>query len=187
MNSMTHYMALIMGNQPWNLFTFMAIPVILAETLTITEFIVLFNRKKRGAALGEIAIALEGNQPSNKQDSSIARKINKFVGIVGGLYFTGIFAYLFTTAAVPLTINGQWDTWVDVVALGFYLSRVLFLLPIALMDLGLIFKNKSEEERSQIHFKLIVGFLIVAHINMIFGMLSPDVVRIAPPMGNMKM
>lgn len=180
-------MALIMGNQPWNLFIFMAIPVIMAETLTITEFVVLFNRKKRGVALGEVAVALEGTHSSNTQNDGIAKKINKFVGIVGGLYFTGIFVYLFTTAAVPLTINGQWDTWVDVVALGFYLSRVLFLLPLALMDLGLIFKNKSEEEKSQIHFKLIVGFLIVAHINMIFGMVSPDVARVAPPMGNMKM
>lgn len=187
MNSMTHYMALIMGNQPWNLLIFMAIPVILAETLTITEFIVLFNKKKNGTAFGEVAAELESTQLFNKQKESTAKKINKFVGIVGGLYFTVIFAYLLATAAIPLTINGEWDTWVDVVALGFYLSRVLCLLPIALMDLGLIFKNKSEEEKLQIHFKLIVVFLIVAHINMIFGMLSPDVVRMAPPMGNMKM
>jgi len=187
MNSMTHYMALIMGNQPWNLLIFMAIPVILAETLTITEFIVLFNRKKNSVAFGEVAATLEATQFSSKQNNSTARKINKFVGIVGGLYFTVIFAYLFTTVAIPLTTSGKWNTWVDVVAVGFYLSRVLFLLPIALMDLGLIFKNKSEEEKLQIHFKLIVGFLIVAHINMIFGMLSPDVVRMALPMGNMKM
>ena len=165
MSSMTHYMALIMGNQPWNLIIFMALPVIMAETLTITEFIVLFN----------------------KQKNSTARKISKFVGIVGGIYFTGIFAYVFTTVAIPLTINREWNTWVDVIAVGFYLSRVLFLLPISLMDMGLIFKNKSEEDKLRIHFKLIVGFLIVAHISMIFGMLNPDVVRMTPSAGNMKM
>ena len=35
--NMTHYMALLADNQPWNLILFMAIPVILAETVAITE------------------------------------------------------------------------------------------------------------------------------------------------------
>lgn len=35
---MTHYMELLATNQPWNLIFFMAIPVILAEALTVTEF-----------------------------------------------------------------------------------------------------------------------------------------------------
>jgi hypothetical protein len=164
-SSMTHYMALIMGNQPWNLIIFMAIPVILAETLTVTEFTVLFSKGK----------------------NSTSKKINRFIGLVGGLYFTPIFIYLLTTVAIPLTINGKWNTWVDVIAVGFYLIRILFLLPISLMEMGLIFKNKSDEEKRQIHFKLIVGFLIVAHISMIFGMLNPDVVRMTSSMGNMPM
>ena len=184
---MTHYMALVMGNQPWNLIIFMAIPVILAETLTVTEFTLLFNRKKLLAASGEVAIALDGIQLSNQQKNSTIYKINKFVGLLGGLYFTPVFAYLLTTVAIPLTINGKWNTWVDVIAVGFYLSRILFLLPISLMEMGLIFKNKSEDEKLRIHFKLVVGFLIVAHISMIFGMLNPNVVRATPSMGNMPM
>ena len=35
--SMTHYMGLVSINQPWNLLLFMAVPVILAETLAITD------------------------------------------------------------------------------------------------------------------------------------------------------
>lgn len=35
--SMTHYMELLTTNQPWSLILFMAIPVILAETLAITK------------------------------------------------------------------------------------------------------------------------------------------------------
>ena len=35
---MTHYMELLATNQPWNLILFMAIPVVLAETVVITEF-----------------------------------------------------------------------------------------------------------------------------------------------------
>ena len=34
--NMTHYMALLADNQPWNLLFFMAVPVILAETVAIT-------------------------------------------------------------------------------------------------------------------------------------------------------
>ena len=42
--NMTHYMELLAVNQPWNLIIFMAIPVILAETLAITELYLLFTR-----------------------------------------------------------------------------------------------------------------------------------------------
>ena len=41
---MTHYMELLATNQPWDLLIFMAIPVILAETLTATEVFVTFGR-----------------------------------------------------------------------------------------------------------------------------------------------
>ena len=39
---MTHYMGLLAVNQPWNLLIFMALPVVLAETLAITELAILF-------------------------------------------------------------------------------------------------------------------------------------------------
>ena len=45
---MTHYMALLAANQPWNLILFMAIPVILAETVAITELFILFSRNFHG-------------------------------------------------------------------------------------------------------------------------------------------
>ena len=41
--SMTHYMELLATNQPWNLILFMAIPVILAETVAITELFLLLS------------------------------------------------------------------------------------------------------------------------------------------------
>lgn len=161
--NMTHYMSLLAGNQPWNLIIFMAIPVICAETLTISEFFIIFNRSKHGGL----------------------RTLNKIVGIFAGFYFTGIFIYLLTTAVIPLTQTGGWHTWVDVVAVGFYLSGVLFLLPIALMELGIIFKNKTKEEKMKLHFILIGGFLVVAHIAMIFGMVNPEIVNKMPSMNKM--
>lgn len=152
--NMTHYMSLLAANQPWNLLIFMAVPVICAETLTITEFLILFNRIKQGGI----------------------RTLNKLVGIFDGIYFTGIFIYLLSNAVIPLTMSGGWHTWVDVVAVGFYLSGVVFLLPIALMELGIIFSYKTYEERMKIHFILVGGFLVVAHIAMIFGMVNPEII-----------
>mgnify|MGYP007104992455 CR=1 FL=1 len=48
---MTHYMELLATNQPWNLILFMAIPVILAETVAITELFILFSRPKTGTLI----------------------------------------------------------------------------------------------------------------------------------------
>lgn len=152
--SMTHYMSLLAENQPWNLIIFMAIPVIMAETLTITEFFIIFNRIQKGGV----------------------RTLNKLVGIFDGFYFAGIFIYLLFNAVIPLTKANGWHTWVDVVAVGFYLSGVIFLLPIALMELGIIFSNKTAEEKMKIHFILVGGFLVVAHIAMIFGMINPEII-----------
>ncbi|MBU3177320.1 permease [Clostridium estertheticum] len=161
--NMTHYMALLTNNQPWNLIIFMALPVIMAEALTISEFFIIFNKIQQGGI----------------------RTFNKVVGIFDGFYFTGIFIYLFITAVIPLTTSGGWHTWVDVVAVGFYLSGVIFLLPIALMELGIIFKKKTLDEKLKIHFILISGFLVVAHIAMIFGMVNPEIINKMPGMPGM--
>jgi hypothetical protein len=133
----------------------MAIPVILAETLTITELFIIYNRQTDGMTV----------------------KINKFAGILFGFYFTGIFIYLLNTAAIPLTLNGEWNTWIDVVAVGSYLSGVLVLLPIALMELGIIFRNRSEEDKMKLHYRLISGFIVVSHVAMVFGMLNPGLFK----------
>lgn len=102
---------------------------------------------------------------------------NLIVGIFDGFYFTGIFIYLLLNAVIPLTTSSGWHTWVDVVAVGFYLSGVIFLLPIALMELGIIFKKKTSAEKMKIHFILVGGFLVVAHVAMIFGMVNPEIVN----------
>lgn len=161
--NMTHYMSLLADNQPWNLIIFMAIPVICAEALTISEFFIIFNKSKNGGL----------------------RNFNKVIGIFDGLYFTGIFIYLFSTAVIPLTQSGGWHGIIDILAVGFYLSGFIFLLPIALMELGIIFRNKTFDEKMKIHFLLLGGFLVVAHIAMIFGMVNPSLVSNMSNMPNM--
>jgi hypothetical protein len=144
---MTHYMELLATNQPWNLLIFMAIPVILAETLTATEFFVIFGRLFTGPL----------------------RQFNRAVGIALGFYFLGIFLYL-VTSIVP---GIAWRGYSDIIAVGSYLSGVFFLFGIALLELGVIAKNADKDAKMKLHFLLLIGFLIVAHIAMIFGMLDP--------------
>jgi uncharacterized membrane protein YozB (DUF420 family) len=139
----------------------MAIPVICAETLAITELIILFTRNLAGTA----------------------KKISKVTGIFAGIYFLGIFVYLFINAVIPLTLTGVWRGPADVVAVGFYLSGVIPFLGMALLDTGLIEKQRTELGKLKLHAIFVGIFLVVAHVAMIFGMLNPEFLTIkAMPM-----
>jgi uncharacterized membrane protein YidH (DUF202 family) len=152
--NMTNYMALLAESQPWNLIAYMAIPVILAESLVATEFFVLFHRAKSGAL----------------------RTFNKWIGIILGLYFSGIVVHLLLT-----TIPGlNWRGPADIIAVTAYLAGAIPLLSIALLELGVAGKNKNEDERLKFHFILITIFLVLSHIAMVFGMLDPEVMGWSP-------
>ena len=149
--TMTHYMELLATNQPWNLIIFMAIPVIFAEFIAVTELYILLGR-------GE-------NQH--------LRQWNKIAGIIIGIYFTGVFLYLFFNAVVPLTMGGGWRGIADVIAVGFYLLGIIPLGGLALMGLGVIGKKINEQAQLKLHATFVAIFLVVAHVAMIFGMLNP--------------
>lgn len=149
--SMTHYMELLAVNQPWNLILFMAIPVILAETLAISEFYILFTRRFDGPV----------------------HAINRAAGITVGLYFIGIIAYLLITAVIPITRGGQWRTIIDVVAVGTYLIAGLPLIWIALLELGMVHKGLDQMGKLKVHATCVALFLIFGHIAMIAGMMDP--------------
>jgi hypothetical protein len=150
---MTHYMQLLATNQPWNLLIFMAIPVILAETIAVTELFILLNRNvSRGI-----------------------KKLNRDAGIVVGIYFSGVFLYLLVTAFIPITAQGQWRGLSDLIAVSSYLLGVVPLGGITLLELGVIGKEKTAEEKLKLHVTFVALFLVVAHIAMIFGMLDPRI------------
>jgi hypothetical protein len=150
-------MELLASNQPWNLLLFMAVPVILAETVAITELYILFSRQYAGPV----------------------RALNRAASIVGGVYFVGVFLYLAVNAVVPITRASEWRGPADVIAVGFYLAGIVPLLGLALVDLGLVRCGRSEEGRLKMHATFVAIFLVVAHVAMIFGMLNPDVLRAA--------
>lgn len=148
--NMTHYMELLMANQPWNLIIYMVIPVALAEALVATEFFTVYLRGTSGGSW---------------------KQWNKWLGIIAGFYFLGVFLNLMTTV-VPVI---KWRGMADILAVGSYLSGVIPLFGIALLELGIIGKGKSEDEKMKLHFILIIIFLIVAHVAMVFGMVDPSI------------
>ncbi len=156
---MTHYMELLAVNQPWNLILFMAVPVVLAETVAITELFILFSRQYRGGL----------------------RSINRAASIAGGLYFIGVFGYLLVNAVIPLTLGGQWRGPADVIAVSAYLSGIVPLLGLALLDLGITGRGLDEEQKLKQHAMWVAVFLVVAHVAMIFGMLDPTLLQSGAP------
>jgi hypothetical protein len=146
-------MELLAVNQPWNLIIFMAIPIILAETLAITELYLLFTRKF---------------------DESVFL-LNRFAGIAVGIYFIGIIVYLIQTAVIPITVAGEWRTVIDVIAVATYLIAGLPLIWIALQELGLVNRGLEKMEKLKIHAICVALFLVFGHIAMIAGMLDPAI------------
>ena len=151
--TMTHYMQLLADNQPWNLLLFMAVPVILAETVAITELYILFHRATAGALVA----------------------INRTASVLGGFYFVGVFLYLLLNAVIPLTTGRQWRGPADVIAVGFYLFGVVPLLSMALIDLRAIGKAWNHDQRLWWHAGCVALFLVVAHVAMVFGMVDPTI------------
>ncbi len=151
--NMTHYMELLAVNQPWNLIIFMAIPIILAETLAITELYILFTRKFEGTVF----------------------YLNRFAGIAVGVYFVGIIYYIITNAVIPITRAGQWRTAIDVIAVGCYVIAGLPLIWIALQEFGLVNRALDKIGQLKIHATCVALFLVFGHIAMIAGMVDPSI------------
>ncbi|MBP2650515.1 MAG: hypothetical protein H6Q74_1340 [Firmicutes bacterium] len=145
---MTHYMELLSLNQPWNLIIYMVIPVVLAETLVATEFFTVFLRGSNAGGW---------------------RIWNKWLGIVLGFYFLAVFLNLITTVVPHI----QWRGTADILAVGAYLSGVIPLVGIALLELGLIGKRKTDNQKMKLHFIILIVFLVVNHVAMVFGMVDP--------------
>ena len=154
----THYMDLLMQNSPWNLILFMAIPVILAETIAITELLI----------------------PLLSLKAELTKKINRVCGILAGVAFIGIILYLFPVVVLPIASNGEFRTWVDAVAIFSYLLAGIPMILLALLNLKLLFKRSEPKKRHIVRISLLAAFLILSHIAMIFGMVDPTIAGYQP-------
>ncbi len=166
---MTHYMGLLASHQPWNLIFFMAIPVIFAETIAITELYLLFTQRYDGRV----------------------KAISRYAGMLIGPYMLGVLVYLLWTAAIPLTLEGGWRGPIDLVAVGGYLLSAIPLIAISALEFGLLARGKDEAEKRRLHAIFVAVFLVLAHVAMIFGMVDPSLFgwdsSPAQNMGNMVM
>ena len=160
---MTHYMELLSLNQPYNLILYMVIPMGLAELLVAMEFFTMYHM--------------------DSDKNAGFKAINKFVGIVLGVYFTALVIY-FMAKIYP---SIKWRGYADVIAIYSYLIGVIPLLGIALLELNLIYKNASEKAKLKLHFCLLIFFLIVGHVAMIFGMVDPTITGYKAENGAMDM
>jgi cytochrome c556 len=131
----------------------MAVPVILAETLAITELYLLFTRKFDG----------------------VVYYLNRSAGLAVGVYFIGIIYYIMTNAVIPITKSGEWRTVIDVIAVGAYLIAGLPLIWIALQEMGFVNKAVDQMGRLKIHAICVALFLVFGHIAMIAGMVDPSI------------
>lgn len=156
--AMTHYMGLLAANQPWNLIVFMAIPVILAETLAVTELVMLFRQPYKPPAI---------------------HALNRGAGLIAGPWFFGITVYVVKNAVIPLSANMAWHGIGDYIAVFAYLAGVIPLVGIFLIELGVLGRG-TDRARLKLHATFVGFFLIVAHIAMIFGMLDPTLLGYLP-------
>lgn len=153
---MTHYMGLLAVNQPWNLLLFMAVPVILAETLAVTELVLLFRA----------------------DPPTWVRRLSRFAGLVAGPLMVGIVVHLLRNAVIPLTVQGAWRGVADVVAVLAYLAAALPLVGITYVELGLV--GRDARDARKWHAVFVGAFLVIAHVAMIMGMLDPTVLGWVP-------
>jgi hypothetical protein len=130
------------------LLLFTAVPVILAESLAITELALLF----------------EAHSPA------VVHRPNRRAGLVAGVWFTGIVAYLLVNAAIPLTTGGGRRGIGDLLAVGSYLPGIVPLAGITLIEPGVAGAPRARQAARDLRGI----FLVVAHLAMIFGMLDPS-------------
>lgn len=148
---MTHYMELLGTNQPWNLLLFMGVPVVLAETLAISE----------------LALLLPGER------SRWVRQANHVAGLLAGPAMLAITIHLLINAVIPLTAANGWRGPGDAIAVLFYLAGVIPFVSITLVELGLL--GRTEAAAQRLRATHIAVFLVVAHVAMVFGMMDPSV------------
>lgn len=90
---MTNYMDLLAQNQPWNLILFMVVPVVLAESLVATEFMMAYRGPEQAGGW---------------------KRWNHGLSILAGVYFAGVVLYLLTHVVPGLV----WKGWADELAIG---------------------------------------------------------------------
>ena len=148
---MTQYMSLLMANSPYNLIFFMVVPMVIAETIAITEIVLLFSSK-----------------PLLKVHS-----LNSICTFISGIVML-VLGFLFIKGLVlPANEQNLWKGWIDYASALLFMAAVIPLVLMSLQQVNLIFRKANKRTKMAVKIVLLSIYLVTSHAAMVFGMLDP--------------
>ena len=148
---MTQYMSLLMANSPYNLIFFMVVPMVIAETIAITEIILLFSSK-----------------PLLKVHS-----LNSICTFISGIVML-VLGFLFIKELVlPANEQNLWNGWIDYASALLFMVAVVPLVLMSFLQVNLIFRKANKRTKMAVKIVLLSIYLVTSHAAMVFGMLDP--------------
>ena len=148
---MTQYMSLLMANSPYNLIFFMVVPMVIAETIAITEIVLLFSSK-----------------PLLK-----VQCLNSICTFISGIVML-ILGFLFIKELVlPANEQNLWKGWIDYASALLFMVAVVPLVLMSLLQVNLIFRKANKRTKMAVKIVFLSIYLVASHAAMVFGMLDP--------------
>lgn len=148
---MTQYMSLLMANSPYNLIFFMVVPMVIAETIAITEIVLLFSSK-----------------PLLKVHS-----LNSICTFISGIVML-VLGFLFIKKLVlPANEQNLWNGWIDYASALLFMVAVVPLVLMSFLQVNLIFRKANKRTKMAVKIVLLSIYLVTSHAAMVFGMLDP--------------
>lgn len=144
-------MSLLMANSPYNLIFFMVVPMVIAETIAITEIVLLFSSK-----------------PLLKVHS-----LNSICTFISGIVML-VLGFLFIKELVlPANEQSLWKGWIDYASALLFMVAVVPLVLMSLLQVNLIFRKANKRTKMAVKIVLLSIYLVTSHAAMVFGMLDP--------------
>lgn len=144
-------MSLLMANSPYNLIFFMVVPMVIAETIAITEIVLLFSSK-----------------PLLKVHS-----LNSICTFISGIVML-VLGFLFIKGLVlPANEQNLWKGWIDYASALLFMAAVIPLVLMSLLQVNLIFRKANKRTKMAVKIVLLSIYLVTSHAAMVFGMLDP--------------
>ncbi len=148
---MTQYMSLLMANSPYNLIFFMVVPMVIAETIAITEIILLFSSK-----------------PLLKVHS-----LNSICTFISGIVMLVLVFLFIKELVLPANEQNLWKGWIDYSSALLFMVAVVPLVLMSLLQINLIFRKANKRAKMAVKIVLLSIYLVTSHAAMVFGMLDP--------------
>ena len=148
---MTQYMSLLMANSPYNLIFFMVVPMVIAETIAITEIILLFSSK-----------------PLLKVHS-----LNSICTFISGIVMLVLVFLFIKELVLPANEQNLWKGWIDYASALLFMVAVILLVLMSLLQVNLIFRKANKRTKMAVKIVLLSIYLVTSHAAMVFGMLDP--------------